>query len=63
MEPPPEWDDEPHRVITRKFLEARAAGLTRVEARLFAESNGDVGELRKLVKNGCPPATIAKIVI
>lgn len=63
MSEPEDWTDEVHAVITNKFLEAREAGLTRVEARLFAESNGDVRILRKLVKSGCPPATIAKIVI
>jgi len=47
----------------RRFLEARKAGLTLVEARLFAESDRDVGQLRTLVKGGCPPAVIAAILI
>lgn len=54
--------DERSEVLTRRFHEARAAGLTRIEARNFAESDVDVGQLRKLVRGGCAPKTIAEIV-
>lgn len=50
-------------VLRRRFLEARDAGLTMVEARLFAESTADVGQLRLLVKGGCPPRVIADIIL
>lgn len=43
--------------------EARAAGLTAVEAALFAESDRDLGELRKLVAKGCPPEVLRAIVL
>lgn len=46
-----------------RFDEAREAGLTAVEAKLFAESDRDIGELRKLVKAGCPVDTLRAIVL
>lgn len=55
--------DETRRVMVRRFREARLAGLTLVEARLFAESDVDIGLLRKLVAVGCPPRQIARILI
>lgn len=66
MSPSPSYDgqnDEQRRVVQRRYLEAREAGLTRVEAHLFAESDQDVGTLRMLVAGGCPPAMIARIVV
>jgi hypothetical protein len=50
-------------VIQRRYLEARAAGLSDEEATAFAASDVDVGLLRRLVSAHCPPATIARIVI
>ena len=55
--------DELARVLRRRYWEALEAGLTEVEARLFAESDADVGELRRLVKDGCPLETIRRIVL
>jgi hypothetical protein len=49
--------------VQRRRKEALAAGLTLVEARLFAESDRDVGQLRMLVRDGCPAATIARILL
>lgn len=46
-----------------RYDEARRAGLTPVEAALFAESDRDIGELRRLVEKGCPPDRIRDIVI
>lgn len=47
----------------RRFEEARDAGLTLVEARLFAESDIDIGLLRKCVEAGCPAILLAKIIV
>lgn len=55
--------DEVLEVLRRRYTEARQAGLTIVEARLFAESDRDVGELRQLVAAGCPVETIRQIVL
>lgn len=49
--------------VRRRRQEAIKAGLSIVEARLFAESDRDVGQLRMLVRDGCPPAVIARILI
>lgn len=46
-----------------RYDEARKAGLTPVEAALFAESDRELSELRKLVANGCPVETIREIVL
>jgi len=55
--------DEQARVRRRRYWEALDSGLTTVEARLFAESEADIGELRRLVKDGCPLETIRRIVL
>lgn len=46
-----------------RYDEARQAGLTPVESAMFAESDRDLGELRKLVSKGCPLETIRAIVL
>ncbi len=51
------------RVRRRRYWEAVDAGLTTIEARLFADSEVDVGELRRLVDKGCGPELIARIVL
>ncbi len=56
-------DDEDRDVVRWRFQQARGAGLTRIEARLFAESEASLTELRLLVAKGCPPQTIARIVL
>jgi hypothetical protein len=50
-------------VIRRRCREAQDAGMTKVEARLFAESEVDVGLLRKLVSAGCPAAKLAGVLL
>ena len=50
-------------VIYRRYKEAREYGLTKLEARLFADSERDVGELRRLREMGCPPDIAARILI
>lgn len=55
--------DEQLEVLRRRYTEARQAGLTIVEARLFSESDADIGELRKLLAAGCPVEQIRAIVL
>ena len=55
--------DETSLVTYRRYKEAREYGLTLAEARLFAESERDVGELRKLQALGCPPDIAAKVLL
>lgn len=58
-----EWRSERELVVVRRRREALNAGLTRIEARMFAESDCDIGLLRKLVAAGCDPIVIALIVL
>ena len=46
-----------------RYDEARKAGLTPVEALMFAQSDRDLAELRRLVEKGCPPERIREIVL
>jgi hypothetical protein len=55
--------DERLEVLRRRYTEARLAGLTIVEARLFSDSDGDIGLLRKLVEKGATPAQIRAILL
>lgn len=55
--------DEGVEVYRRRYHEARRAGLTMVEAQLFADSATDIGLLRRLVKDGCPVDLIREIVL
>lgn len=55
--------DEQREVYRRRFREARQAGMSIVESQLFADSDQDIGTLRKLVKGGCPPDVMARIVV
>lgn len=50
-------------VVFRRYEEARRYGFTRREARLFAESDVDVGELRRLKRAKCPPDRAAAILL
>jgi len=59
----PEPSDEQLEVLRRRYTEARRAGMTLVEARLFAESDRDVGELRQLIKGGATPDQIRRIIL
>jgi hypothetical protein len=47
---------------TRRFLEARAVGLTRLEARRFALGDQPLHTLWKLRDKGCDGRLIARIV-
>lgn len=55
--------DEELEVRRRRYQEAREAGLTIAEASMFCDSDTDIGQLRKLVAHGCPPAQIAQILL
>lgn len=55
--------DELLEVRRRRYREARAAGLSIVESHLFADSDIDIGFLRRLVRDSCTPALIASIIL
>lgn len=55
--------DERLVVWRNRYTEARQAGLTIVEAHMFAESDIDIGQLRRLVKARCPVETLRLIVL
>jgi membrane-associated PAP2 superfamily phosphatase len=58
-----EADDERALMYRRRYREARRAGLTIVEAQLFASSRADIGQLRRLVAADCPPDLIRRIML
>ena len=66
---PPDADDEPvlsdeeRRVLRWRFRQIRRLGLSHMEARLLAETGADVGLIRRLVANGCPPSLAVKIAL
>lgn len=55
--------DEVEAVYRWRFKIARECGLSIVEASLFADSAGDLAELRRLVELGCPADLISEIVL
>jgi hypothetical protein len=54
---------EDKKVFLKRYTEACEYGLTKREAYLFATSSTDVGELRRLVRSGCPPIVGAQILL
>lgn len=55
--------DEEFAVRAWRYEQARSLGLAGDDATRFAESDGDLGQLRELiVKAGCDPHTAALIV-
>lgn len=54
---------EQARVVLHRYREAREYGLTRLEARLYAESEISASELRRLKRKGCPPIMAARILL
>lgn len=54
---------ERSRVILHRYQEARDYGFTRLEARLYAESEIDCSELRKLIRAKVPPIWGARILL
>ena len=59
----PVLDDEQWQRHKWRYDAARRAGLTLVEAKLFADSDVDIGELRRLHAAGCPPELLARLVL
>lgn len=59
----PRLSDEAIEVRRRRYREARKGGLSIAESELIAASDTDMGDLRRLVKAGCPPDLIARILI
>lgn len=55
--------DEFLEVRRRRYKEARRAGLSIVESKLFADSGQDVGWLRLLVAGDCPSDLIPQIIL
>lgn len=60
---PVETSDELLEVRRRRYKEARRAGLSIAESHLFADSETDIGVLRRLVADGCSPRLIAQILL
>lgn len=60
-----QWqDDQEMRTVVRwRYDAAKHAGLSKLEARLFAEGDGDLAELRWLADHGATPSQIARICI
>jgi len=54
---------EERKVLVWRFAQSRRLGLSHVEARLFAESGADLGQLRDLVARGCAAALALRIVL
>jgi hypothetical protein len=55
--------DEEKRVLRWRFQQTRRLGLSHIEARLAAETGVDLGLLRSLVAQGCPPTLALKIAL
>ena len=53
---------EQDEVRRRRYREARRADLSHEDACRFADSDRDVGELRRLVRLGCPTSAMARIL-
>jgi hypothetical protein len=54
---------ERNRVILHRYTEAREYGLTKIEARLYAESEISATDLRRLKRVKCPASMAAKILL
>ena len=63
VEDEPQLTDEERRVLIWRFAQTRRLGLSHVEARLFAESNADIGQFRGLIARGCSPDVALRIVL
>lgn len=54
---------EQQKVVLHRYQEAREYGFTRLEARLYAESDIDASELRRLKRAGWPPVWAARVLL
>ncbi len=57
-----EWHEHDE-VLRRRYHEALEAGMKDTDAHRFAQSGNDIGELRYVVRKGCPRRLIARIVL
>lgn len=62
-EQPYDLCDELLEVRRRRYKEARRAGLTIAESKLFADSDADVGVLRFLAAHDCPLDLLPRIIL
>jgi hypothetical protein len=46
-----------------RYRQAREAGMSGIEARLFADCDIETGELRRLVRLGCPGEMLGRILL
>lgn len=58
-----EDDREQKQMLKWRRRCAVEAGMSPLEARMFAESDIDLEELRRLVKTGCPAEMIGRILL
>ena len=56
------WEEQDE-VLRRRYHEALEAGMKDTDAHQFARSGNDVGELRRVVRKGCPRRLVARIVL
>ena len=54
---------EEQQILLWRFAQGRRLGLSHVEARLFAESNADLGLFRGLVSRGCTAELALRITL
>jgi hypothetical protein len=56
-------DSDALRVVLKRYREARLGGLSKVEARMWAESDEPTGLLRKCVEGGATAEQLRAIVL
>jgi hypothetical protein len=54
---------EQEEVMRWRFSQICALGIGQLDAQLLADSGADIGLLRRLVGQGCPPPLAARIVL
>ena len=54
---------EEQQILLWRFAQGRRLGLSHVEARLFAESDADLGLFRSLVARGCTAELALRITL
>jgi hypothetical protein len=57
------YDTEQEDVFAWRFGQICSLGIDLLDAQLLAETGADLGLLRRLVGQGCPPALAARIVL
>jgi hypothetical protein len=54
---------EQRQILSWRLSQISALGIGQVDAQLLAETGADLGLLRRLVGQGCPPPLAARIVL